>query len=843
MTSLTPAALEYHHAGFAVIPVQLDGSKSPAVNAWRKWIEDPQSPRDIERMFREPSAIGVLGGKMSGGLEIIDFDRAGAFDAWADLVNDIAPGLLARLPVIATPKGHHVYLRSNKCGPNEKLAMTLKTAEAKSQVIIETRGHGGYVLAPPSPGAAHPSGKTYDHWAGPEILLTPIVTDDERDLLFNAARSFNETAEESHQDRADHSTLPTGQGRPGDEFAARVSWSEILRPHGWSEVRQLGKVTHWRRPGKDDKGISATTGYTGDKLYAFSSNAQPFEAQRAYGKFSAFAILNHGGDWSAAAKELKDRGFGEQSRERKPKSWPKDWKVEGEGYEQTITVPMHHDAPPPGDDDAPPDLVEPAINSEELERLLDDDIGAAMSPSVFARLLAVRSDNAEWMRIGEILRRRKIKKEFTLAVKEHDRKTKHIARTSEPTGNWRSALLFRENKSGDMVLENCLTNLVLILANDDTWRGVLAYDDFSNQIVTPKAPPFTRHSAQWSDADALEAKMWIEKNYALRPNSAAMCEAILTVAKRSSFNVVTKYLDSLEDQGRETLDTWLIDFFGAPDTPYVRAVGAKWLISAVARAYNPGVKVDTVLILEGKQGLKKSRVLEQLCPDLAWFTDGLSDFGSKAQAEEVEGKWIIELGELKGFGRELEQIKAFVTRRAENYRPAYARYSVHSKRKCVFAGTINPSNAGYLRDETGNRRFWPVACSNKAPELTPALRDQLWAEARSRFQHGEHWWLEDEALTEAATKEQAQRVYLDPWHEKIDYALIGKEDTSVDELLSECLRIEVSKWGVAESMRVGRVLTALGWVKYRKNFPNGRRSWRYRHATSYANGEQLELAS
>jgi putative DNA primase/helicase len=368
---------------------------------------------------------------------------------------------------------------------------------------------------------------------------------------------------------------------------------------------------------------------------------------------------------------------------------------------------------------------------------------------------------------------------------------------------------------------------VLIFTNDPAWLGCLAFDEFSNKIVTRTKPPFKRQAGEWGDADALECKTWIEQAYGLRPTTPAICEAILMVAKRSAFNALQDYLNGLEDDsGEEALDTWLVDFFGAPDTPYTRAVGAKWLIAAVARAYDPGCKVDTVLILEGKQGLKKSRVLEQLCPRLDWFTDGLSDFGSKAQAEEVEGKWIVELGELKGFGKELEQIKAFVTRRAENYRPAYARYAVHSPRKCVFAGTVNPNHAGYFRDETGNRRYWPVECTKQAPEMTPGMRDRLWAEAKKRYLAGDKWWIEDEELQKAATEEQEKRVYIDPWHELIEEAIEGEHSTSVDEVLA-ALNVDKSKRSTAEAMRVGRVLTALKWIRYQDRLQNGRRVWRY----------------
>jgi predicted P-loop ATPase len=836
------AALEMFDAGLMVIPVSLDGSKSPATRTWRQYIKARPEREKIERLFREPAGIAILGGPSSGGLEIIDFDRADAFPEWCELVEECQPGQLAALPIVKSPNGYHVYYRhGGEQEGNQKLAMypnpnyDAKDPKKgpKNNTKVETRGNGGYVIAPPSPAAVHPSGKLYEYHAGPPLTKVPTITAEFRAILLDCARSLNEVAESvDAQSKEQHTTTPGGVGRPGDDFEGRASWDEIMRPAGWTPVRSRGDITHWRRPGKDDKGISATTGVpgVGGKLYVFSSNAAPFQSQRAYGKFSAYAWLHHGGDFANAARELRAKGFGAPREQRQAPPPTQGFKDLGERFDS----PPPDDTPMPRDDDAPDEIskaVKP-ITNEELDRLLDDDKGAALCEPTFSRLMATRDDEAEWQRIEFVLRRHKAAKLLTEKIKKHDK-----SRARRKDSSWKERLLYRENKSGDLVLENCLTNHVTILAHDAAWDGVLAFDEFANKIVTKRSPPFKRQAGEWGDADALETKTWIEQAYGLRPTTPAICEAILMVAKRHAFNALRDYLDSLEDPGGESaLDTWLIDFFGAPDTEYTRTVGAKWLIAAVARAYEPGCKVDTVLILEGKQGFKKSRVLEQLCPRLDWFTDGLSDFGSKAQAEEVEGKWIVELGELKGFGKELEQIKAFVTRRAENYRPAYARYSVHSPRKCVFAGTVNPTSVGYFRDETGNRRYWPVECTKQAPELTPAMRDRLWAEAKTRYKAKESWWLDDDRIMAAATAEQEKRVYLDPWHEAIERELVGKVSTSVDEVLT-ALRLEKSKWGMSEAMRVGRVLTALKWIRYQDRV-NGQRTWRYKNP-AYASQPQL----
>jgi putative DNA primase/helicase len=231
-------------------------------------------------------------------------------------------------------------------------------------------------------------------------------------------------------------------------------------------------------------------------------------------------------------------------------------------------------------------------------------------------------------------------------------------------------------------------------------------------------------------------------------------------------------------------------------------------------------------------------VLQQLCPDFSWFTDGLSEFGSKDQAVEIEGKWIVELAEMKGFGRDLDQIKAFVSRAAENYRPPYGRREVHSPRRCVFAATVNPEQAGYFRDATGNRRYWPIECKKQAPEITPEMRDRMWAEARERFQAGENWWLEDATLIAAAEEEQRKRMVVDNWTEPIEAWLVGKSEVTVSEILGECIKKELSKRENMDGVRVGRVMALLGWERWRPPRVNGKQPpWRYRNP----NVEQMTL--
>ena len=167
------------------------------------------------------------------------------------------------------------------------------------------------------------------------------------------------------------------------------------------------------------------------------------------------------------------------------------------------------------------------------------------------------------------------------------------------------------------------------------------------------------------------------------------------------------YLQGLLWDGVERLDRWLSTYLGAEDTDYSRAVGSRWLISAVARIFQPGAKADCCLILEGPQGIRKSTALRTIAGE--YFTDELADLGSKDAAMQTRGVWIIELSELDNLSHaEVARIKAFMSRTTDRFRPPYGMRLVESPRQCVFAGTVN--HGTYLRDETGGRRFWPVVC-------------------------------------------------------------------------------------------------------------------------------------
>jgi putative DNA primase/helicase len=263
--------------------------------------------------------MAILTGAISGNLEIIDVDNFDVFEPWLRKVKERAPGLLTRLVWVTTPRpGVHLYYRCATIGGSEKLARVPerdeKTGKVKPKTIIETKGEGGYCLAPPSPAACHPRDKCYVFVGGKDLTMVPQITPEERAILLDAARSLNTWQPPVRPvPKRVRPTRPGAavDGRPGDDFNARADWADILTPHGWHCVgADADGCEHWCRPGKSD-GSSATVNHQGhDLLYIFSVNADPFEENTGYTKFHAYALLEHDGDFIAAAKALAAKGYG-----------------------------------------------------------------------------------------------------------------------------------------------------------------------------------------------------------------------------------------------------------------------------------------------------------------------------------------------------------------------------------------------------------------------------------------------------------------------------------------------------------------------------------------------------
>jgi predicted P-loop ATPase len=369
-----------------------------------------------------------------------------------------------------------------------------------------------------------------------------------------------------------------------------------------------------------------------------------------------------------------------------------------------------------------------------------------------------------------------------------------------------------------------LANAIAAFRHAPEWGGVLAFNEFAYGMVALKPAPWgVVPKGEWTDHEDRLAAEWLQRQGILVSVDVAG-QAVQTVARDHPFHPVKAYLGRLQWDGVERLDQWLSTYLGADDAAYSRAVGSRWLISAVARVFQPGAKADCCLILEGPQGIRKSTALRTIAGE--YFTDELADLGSKDAAMQTRGVWIIELSELDSLGHaEVARIKAFMSRTTDRFRPPYGMRLVESPRQCVFAGTVN--HGTYLRDETGGRRFWPVVCGQIDVEGLAAVRDQLWAEAKVRFESGFVWWLDTPDLVKLASDQQDARYEGDPWEEVIGPWLESKQSTAVSEVLQRCIDKPQAQWTQTDKIRAARCLRAQGWVRYRER-RGERLEWRYR---------------
>jgi putative DNA primase/helicase len=397
---------------------------------------------------------------------------------------------------------------------------------------------------------------------------------------------------------------------------------------------------------------------------------------------------------------------------------------------------------------------------------------------------------------------------------------------------WHNELATFENGERRLTMSNA----AIVLGTDTEWTDVLWFNEFTNRMWLRRRPPYEEGAGEpcdraWTDVDENATTVWVQRAGLHAPNNIVY-QGVQLVSHKNRFHPPREYFDSLKWDGVARLDTWPMVYLGAADTPLNRAFGARWMISAVARVYRPGAKVDTCLILEGKQGHGKSTVFKVLAGGSEWFCDEIADFGSKDAALQMVGKLIIELAELDALGRgEVSRIKAFMSRTVDNFRPPYGRQTIKQPRQCVFGGTVNEDE--YLRDPTGGRRWWPIACGIliKLDELAKD-RDQLWAEAVHRAKGGERWWLDthlDAELIAAAERAQAARYQADAWETVIGDWLksFNRPSITIPEVLAEALSItDKAKWTRSDQIRVGNCLKRLGWPK-RRSGPRGAEAWHY----------------
>ena len=378
----------------------------------------------------------------------------------------------------------------------------------------------------------------------------------------------------------------------------------------------------------------------------------------------------------------------------------------------------------------------------DMDAKTSEDTEPAKLPSFTAMSeFAVSDENVKMTIAGE--RMEKAEKEF-----------------SGENEDWQKELEYEKRST---VVKNTLRNLLLILNNDEKLKGIV-FNQLSDGMEIKGEVPWEHPSRFWRDADDAQLISYVDLTYGTF--SARNYDiAVTKVADDRSYHPIREFLASLPEWDKvPRVDTILVDFLGASDNAYVRAVTRKTLCGAIARVMNPGCKFDTMLVLNGPQGKGKSTLISKLCGE--WFNDSLllNDTKDKTAAEKLQGYWILEIGELAGLKKtEIETLHGFLSRQNDIYRASFGRRATPHPRQCVFIGTTNAEN-GYLRDTAGNRRFWPVKTPGDAAraswEMTEEEIRQIWAEALVRYKEGEPLHLDNE-LAGMALKEQQIAMEVD----------------------------------------------------------------------------------
>lgn len=390
---------------------------------------------------------------------------------------------------------------------------------------------------------------------------------------------------------------------------------------------------------------------------------------------------------------------------------------------------------------------------------------------------------------------------------------------SSPRGLWEARL----TRTQTGALRKELHNAAVILENAPEWAGTIAWDAFAERVMVVKSCP-VGDPGPWKDTYDLQATIWLQgSKWKLGCGHDIVSRAVDAIAHEHPFHPLRDRLEALAWDGVPRLGTWTSTYLGADDTPVHREMGRAWLLSAVARAFVPGCQADSALILEGPQGKRKSTALRVLA--LGFFTDDLADVSNKDALIQLHGNWIIELSELDAISKaDAAKVKAFISRRVDKFRAPYGRKVEEHARACVFAGTTNQND--YLIDETGGRRFWPIACGAIEVDLLSREVDQLWAEAVSRYKSGECTYITSPNLLAEVTSHTATRYQVDAWTDRVLAFAKLKGNVSVPEVL-ENLNIEIGRWTRTDQMKVSKILKANGYERYRSGTEEPRQ-WRYR---------------
>lgn len=425
--------------------------------------------------------------------------------------------------------------------------------------------------------------------------------------------------------------------------------------------------------------------------------------------------------------------------------------------------------------------------------------------------------------------------------------TDPVAQTSDPTPTENDSWLDLLELDGKGYIKKTINNVTTILEHDPELKGKIVIDEFASCGLLTGPVPWDPQAQKrrWTDVDDAGFYRYVESRYGITGRDK-LDAALLIVSNDHKINEVRDYLFGLTWDNTKRLDTLLIDYLGADDNRYARTVTRKSLTAAVARAVEGGVKFDYMTILSGAQGIGKSTLLATLGGE--WFSDSLTSFEGKEAAEMIQGTWINEIGELTAMTKqETNAVKQFLSKTHDIYRAAYGRRTEKYPRRCVFFGTSNDDE--FLKDYTGNRRFWPVDVGIHPPKKDiwtdlPKEVDQIWAEAVMSYRLGETLYLpkDVEALAkeqqdmhrETHTKEGIIRDFLDKkipknWYsldlmqhrqflnsnlKMPDAELVPRWKVCAGEVWQECLGSDIRYMKRSDTVEINNILRNIsGWKK------------------------------
>lgn len=414
-----------------------------------------------------------------------------------------------------------------------------------------------------------------------------------------------------------------------------------------------------------------------------------------------------------------------------------------------------------------------------------------------------------------------------------------------------------------------LWNLVLILEKHSLWAKAFKFNEFANSIDVVRPVPWRRPAGEsFSEADAMELAAWLgdPQTFEIGVGVDRVLEAVECVARRYRYNPLVEYLRGLTWDGTPRVSRVLIDYFGGDDTPYNRRVGEILLVSAVARAINPGCQVDTMVVFEGAQGTGKTSAMRLLF-GAPYYAEAKESPTSKDFYVTLQGRWCVEIEEMESFSKaDTKKVKQAVSCRTDTFRPPYGRLARTFPRQCVFVGTTNEDQ--YLRDATGARRFLPMRVRSVNLSALRQARDQLWAEAMVLLDRDLDYWTqpkdaadEQEGRYEADSWEDMIRAWLqrpdlhstDGWPPRLDLAGVQLRASqwldvvevepgehvyqlrwcTSSEVMTHALKIELARQGRNEQMRVAAAMKRLGY-RQQQCGPARQRRW-VREASSANN--------